>query len=97
MAIYIKEENKKGGKWFGFIFIIIVLSIIGVASYYVFFIKPEIITNITPSKLKSINKFANTDFNPEDVINSKFFKNLKQVLPEKKIEPAGNSSPFGVF
>ncbi len=98
MAIYIKEEkNKNGGRWFSFIFIIVVLSIIGIASYYIFFIKPQIIKNITSPQLRSIDKFSNINFNPEDVVNSKFFKSLKQLTQQTKLKPAGNSSPFGVF
>jgi len=98
MAIYIKEESgKKSGGLFGFGLLFLVLVMIGVAVYYMFFVKPELISAVAPLQLQSIDQLAQIDFDPASVINSDFFKQLKQLVPPQTLKPAGNSSPFGVF
>lgn len=97
MAIYIEEDKNKGG-WLGIITIMVIVIIIAVGIYYTFFVKPNIIENIAPAKLKSIDKLFNAQFNPESVVNSNFFKQLNTIVPpQKNLSPAGNSSPFGIF
>ncbi len=97
MAIYIEEEKGSKGSLFSTLATFVILIIIGVAIYYVFFVKPEIIENITPSQLQSIDNIVNINFDPSEVFNGEFFNSLNQNVPEYEPGPAGNSSPFGVF
>jgi len=98
MAIFIEEENKKEGKWFGFGIFAIVLVIVGVAIYYLFFVQPQLVSTVIPIKLQTISDIKQiSQFNPTQVLNSPFFNNLKQVIPPPSPPPAGNASPFNVF
>ena len=98
MAIYIHEEGgKKRGGLFGFGLLFLVLIMVGVAVYYMFFVKPELIAAVAPVQLQSIDQLAQMNFDPASVINSDFFTQLKQLVPPQTLKPAGNSSPFGVF
>lgn len=98
MAIFIEEEKQGGGKWFGFGILVIVLVILAVAVYYLFFVSPELISTVIPANLRVISDVKQlSDFNPTKVLNSPFYKSLKQVIPPPSPAPAGNASPFGVF
>ena len=99
MAIVIEEEKGRGG-WFGFGVLILVLVILGVAVYYLFFIKPEfLLTKVAPLRsLQPIDELTKINFNPADVLSSPFFKSLSPVISPPSVgQPPGNSSPFGVF
>ncbi len=97
MAILIEEEKKNGGSWFGFGLLFIILTILGVAAYYLFFVKPEIIGNVTSTKTTAIDDLAQIDFDPNSVVNGDFFKTLKQVVPPPVAQQGSNFTPFGVF
>jgi uncharacterized membrane protein YukC len=98
MAILIEEEKQGGGKWFGFGILIIILVVLAISVYYLFFVSPELINTVIPAKLQVINDVKQlSDFNPTKVLNSPFYKSLKQVIPPPSPPPAGNASPFGVF
>ncbi|KKS82682.1 MAG: hypothetical protein UV58_C0007G0033 [Candidatus Wolfebacteria bacterium GW2011_GWC1_43_10] len=97
MAIVIEEEKEKGGRWFGFGVIFIILAILGVAVYYLFFVKPDLIGAVVPIKFRSIDELARLQFDPQEVVSSEFFRSSRQFVPPPTIIPAGNASPFGVF
>jgi len=97
MAIVIQEEKQKGGEWFGFGILFVVLAIIGISVYYLFFVKPDLINTVAPLKLRSIDELSRLQFNPADVISSPFFGSLSSIVAPPSPPPAGNSSPFGVF
>lgn len=98
MAIFIEEEKKGGGRWFGFGIVFISLIIVGIAVYYLFFVQTQLFNVVLPIKLQSIDELTKiANFNPQTVINSDFYKSLKQVIPPPSPPPAGNASPFNVF
>jgi hypothetical protein len=98
MAIFIEEEKKEGGRWFGFGILFISLIIVGVAIYYLFFVQTQLFNVVLPIKLQSMDELTKiANFNPQSVINSDFYKSLKQVIQPPSPPPAGNASPFNVF
>jgi hypothetical protein len=98
MAIFIEEEKKESGRWFGFAVLFVVLIIIGVAVYYLFFVKPELFDVVIPVKLQSIDQLTKiVNFEPKSVLEGDFYKNLRQVIPPPSPPPAGNATPFNVF
>lgn len=97
MAIVIEEEKERSGGWFGFGMIFVILVILGVAIYYLFFVKPELIGDFTGMKLQSIDELAQLNFNPQDTVSGDFFKQSRQLVQPPSPGPTGNSSPFGVF
>ncbi|MFA6136408.1 MAG: hypothetical protein WC705_03595 [Candidatus Paceibacterota bacterium] len=98
MAIYIQEEKEGGKSWLSFGVIFVILVILGIASYYLFFVKPDLISGIViPVKLKSIDDLAKMNFNPQDIVSNQFFKISKQYISPPTPIPGGNISPFGVF
>ncbi len=97
MAIVIEEEKRNGGRWFSFGIALLALAILGVAIYYLFFVKPELISSVVPVKLRSIDELAKLNFDPQELISSNFFRSARQLVPPPTLMPTGNSSPFGVF
>jgi len=97
MAIYIQEEKGNGGGWFGFGILFVSLAIVGVAAYYLFFVKPDLINTVAPIQLQSIDELARIQFDPKEVVSGQFFSNLSQFVQPPNPAPAGNSTPFGTF
>lgn len=96
MAIVIQEE-KNTGSWFGFWILITILIIVGVALYYLFFVEPELLTSVSPSKTAgSIEEFSQINFDPRSVMESDLFKGKKQHIPVTSPVHSGNLMPFGV-
>ncbi len=72
--------------------------IIGIASYYLFFVQPDLIdTTITSSQnLKAIDNLQSLQFNSTGVVNE-FTKHTKQFVPiPSSPNTQGNTTPFGV-
>jgi len=98
MAILIEEEKKEGGGWLGFGVLFVVLIMVGVAVYYLFFVKPEVFNVVIPIKMQSIDELTKiATFDPKSVLESDFYKSLKQIVPPPSPPPAGNATPFNVF
>jgi len=96
MAIIIEEETNKISivsilSWLA------VLVIIGVAVYYVFFTKPQLVEVAAPPNFKDIDPLAKISLNPEDVVNSQAFQSLKPYVTIGTPEAAGRQNPFLPF
>lgn len=97
MAIFIEEERRGEGRWFGFSLISVILVIIGVAAYYLFFVSPEFIHTAIPAKLSPIDDLTKINFNPQDVISGDFFRSVRSLVPAQSSGVIGNVTPFGIF
>lgn len=95
MAIVIRDEKQNRSGWFGFGILFVVLAIIGAATYYLFFVKPEIINTVAPVQLQSIDQLAHVNFDPADILGSTFFTTLTQPVPPPAPPTPGNPTPFG--
>ncbi len=93
MAIIIEEEKNKMGA-VRFLMWFLILVIIGVAGYYIFFAKPQLIEIATPSNFKGIDPLAGINLNPEEVLNSQDFQSLKKYVTPPQPGNAGKSNPF---
>jgi len=98
MAIVINEENRnsKGGL-FGMGVLILIFAILGFASYYIFFVKPQVIDSVVPSGLQSIQELSRLKFNPSEVLSGPFFTGQYQSIPLTTPITSGNAQPFGVL
>ena len=93
MAIIVEEERPKVSitqilMWLA------VLIVMGIAVYYIFFAKPEIVDIAIPSTFQNVNPLAEVTLNPEDVINGPAFQALKQYVTPPSPGNAGRSNPF---
>jgi hypothetical protein len=98
MAIIIHEEKRGGQGWFGFGVAFITLTILGVASYYLFFIKPDLIdSKVAPVKIESIEELRKLNFKPETVLTGDALKDRQTIPVPTPNASAGNQAPFGVM
>jgi hypothetical protein len=98
MAIVIQEEKNNKGGWFGFGLILLILLVVGVAAYYLFFVKPDLIGSVVPAsqQLDAINSLQSLQFDSTKVVNE-FTQNKKQFIPVPTTPSAtGNQRPFGI-
>lgn len=95
MSIIIQEERSTGS-WFGFGVVILVFVILGLALYYLFFVKPEFLDTGLIKSEDSIEEFSQMNFDPQSVTQSEFFKKQKQYIPLTPVLYPGNPRPFGV-
>jgi uncharacterized membrane protein len=94
MAILVEEE-KRPVNWIGIITAIFIVVAVFVLAYFLFFKKPEIIDQVTPTGLSSINEISKIKFDPEAVVNSPTFNSLKDSTPKlTPRETPGKQNPF---
>lgn len=94
MAILVEEE-KKPVNWIGIITALFIVVAVFVLAYFLFFKKPEIIDQVTPKSLESINQISKIKFDPEGVVNSPTFNSLKNTAPQIiPRETPGKQNPF---
>lgn len=95
MAIVLEKE-KKNIDW-NFIFgVMAVVGIVGSAVGYLFFVNPETVQQLTTPEQKTLNEFSQIRFQPEEILNSAAFQNLRTLAP--MVAPAegdiGKTNPF---
>lgn len=94
MAILIEQE-KKSVNWIGMLTALFIIVAVFVLSYFLFFKKPEIIDQVTPSSLKNISQLSKVTFDPDAVVTSPAFQNLKNYTNSITIhETPGKTNPF---
>jgi hypothetical protein len=93
MAIVIEEQKER----FGFLNILlwlIVLIILGYATYYIFFKKPELYEVATPVTLENTRQLVNINLDPAEIIGSPQFQALKQYFTPVAEVNTGRLNPF---
>jgi hypothetical protein len=96
MAIIIEEEKSTSNLltiagW------LVILIIIGIATYYIFFVSPVPAIILPSAGLTNIMPISQTDLNAQNIANSAEFLSLKQyVLPTSTFGSVsvGRSNPF---
>lgn len=96
MAIVIEEE-KNQTNIIGIVTWLVVILVVGIAAYYIFFARPQLVEMVAPSAFQNINTISKINLNPEEVVNSKLFQSLKLYVSLPVPGSAGRSNPFSPF
>lgn len=98
MAIVVEEEAKKSGGLGGVIMWGAIFVILGVAIYYIFFKRPDLVEVHTPANFESTVQLSRIKLNPDAVVNSAQFKALQTYASPLAPQTAGRQNPFlGTF
>ena len=93
MAIVIEEE-KNGVSIVRIIVWFTPIVIFGVVVYYIFFAKPQLVDVAAPSTFQSVDRLAEINLNPEEIVNSSAFRSLRQNVSVPLPGNAGRANPF---
>lgn len=95
MAIVIEQEQKPTN-WVAIISATVFVVIIFVGSYYLFFSKPELLSEIgTPPRLQELNQLTKLQkFDPATVVNAPGFTRLKDYSAPLVLPQTGRENPF---
>lgn len=95
MAIVVEEEPKKSQGLVGMIIWALIFVIVGVAVYYVFFKRPDLVEQATPASSTTTEALSKIELKPGEVINSPSFQALQSyVEPLTPQGGGGRSNPF---
>lgn len=95
MAILIEQEQKPTN-WVAIISAVVFIAIIFIGAYYLFFTKPELLSEIgTPPRLQELSQLTKLQqFNPSTVVSSPQFTQLKDYSAPLVLPPTGRDNPF---
>lgn len=93
MAIVIEEEKKSSVSWISILVWVIVLGIIGLAAYYLFFYRPELIPITVPDNFKNTEELSRIDLNL-NILEDPVFKSLKAGVSALNPQSSGRANPF---
>lgn len=95
MAIVIEEENRGGGHWGSLIAWLLVIAVLGVALYYIFFKKPQLVDVVTPENFQNIEQISTlTRLDQNAIVNTKEFQSLQSYANPLAPETGGRANPF---
>jgi hypothetical protein len=93
MAIVIEEEKKSSVSWISVLVWIVILGIIGLAAYYLFFYRPELIPITVPDNFKNTEELSRIDLNL-NILEDPVFKSLKAGVQALNPQTSGRVNPF---
>jgi hypothetical protein len=93
MAIVVEQEQKRSQGLVSLIVWGLIFVIIGVAVYYVFFKRPDLVEQATPN-MTSTEALSKIDLKPDEVINSPSFQALHSYVPPITAQGGGRANPF---
>ncbi len=96
MAIVIEEQRERFG-FLNVLFWLIILIILGYATYYIFFKKPELYEVVTPVNFENISQLVNINLDPSETVSSPQFQTLKQYFTPPTTVNTGRTNPFISF
>lgn len=95
MAIVIEEERKQSaGAVVGAVMWIVMLALIGAAVYYVFFKQPDLIEIAAPPGFRDTARLSELELNPQEVLESAAWKNLRPYITPVLRTDTGRQNPF---
>lgn len=96
MALILEEEKKSSNLTIFIIGFLIILFLIFL-TYYIFFLKPELV-ELVINKDNILTDLSQIQINPEEIINSNFYNNLKSYNQHEELqESPGRVNPFEPF
>lgn len=93
MAIVIEEEKKSSVSWISVLVWLVILGIVGLAAYYLFFYRPELIPITVPDNFKNTEELSRIDLNL-NVLEDPVFKSLQAGVRALNPQTSGRSNPF---
>lgn len=94
MAIVVEEEPKNRKGLAGLITWLVVFIILGVAAYYVFFKRPDLVEVVTPTNFSDTEALSQINLAPDEVINSAEFQSLRSYSEPATPQTGGRANPF---
>ena len=93
MAILVEEETGRKGVS-GVFIIAVIITLLGAATYYLFFAPTPLIEVVIPSGLKTVSRISESGLNTPAVFNSPVYKSLRQYVAEPVVGEIGRPNPF---
>lgn len=93
MAIVVEEEQKSRGGLVSLIVWALVFVVVGIAVYYVFFKRPDLVEQATPG-LTNTEALSKINLQPDEVINSESFRALRSYVQPLAAQGGGRANPF---
>lgn len=93
MAIVIEEEKKSSVSLISVLLWVVVLGILGLAAYYLFFYRPDIIPITVPASFQNTEELSHIDLNL-NVLDDPIFKSLKAGVQALNPQTTGRANPF---
>ncbi len=94
MAIIIEEEQQSSASIITVLVWVVIVGVVGVATYYLFFKNPDLASFSTPESFKSTEALSKIDLNPERLMRSPAFLELKQYVSLPQPTKLGRTNPF---
>ncbi len=94
MAILVTEEGERKIDVISIVMWLSLLTLVGVAAYFIFFKRPDLVQIASPSDYQNIDPLANVSLDPTQVTNSDAFQSLQQYVPLPAPAETGRENPF---
>lgn len=95
MAIVIEEEQRSSSvNIVSLVIWIFALAALGLAAYYLFFKRPELIPITVPQNFKNTEELSNIELRAEDILSNLEFKNLQNHVTPLQPGSVGRSNPL---
>jgi len=95
MAIILEEENNNVG-WVSIFGWLAVIIIIGIAVYYVFVRRPDILP-FSDSGFEATQEISGIELDPETLVNNPDFRRRVPHVTIPKVDRVGRENPFLSF
>lgn len=96
MAIIV-EENRKRTNFLSVLTWLIVIGVIGFASYYIFFKKPEVVDIAIPTEFQDTTELSKIKLNRASIDNDTTFGTLKPYTTPPSESRTGRTNPLLSF
>ncbi len=93
MAIMFEEQKNTSGL-ISVVTWLILIFVLGVATYYIFVKKPDLVPVTAPSNFENTRGLVSIKLKPEEIVDNPQFKALKAYITVKTAETNGKANPF---
>ena len=93
MAIVVEQEQR-GMPFFTIAVGIVILSVVGAATYFLFFAEVPLIEMVAPVQFQSTGNLSKINVGPAAVLEDPTFQALKSYVADPSPGPVGRANPF---